>query len=181
MQTTTFQSNESTSSFKFIPFILVLVGTLVVYILVSSLIGRNSGRSIVQEVEIPTVEEIRIIEIYSGHAWQQHGAEVNTAFRCLQDKGSTKSFKTFGFKDASGSNIPTSVFLCFDGVDWYAVVTTAFQKVGADKIARLVTAYKVSKDLFPKIENYIDYIARNWNAVEIKYVIEAGQILLQPK
>jgi hypothetical protein len=125
--------------------------------------------------------EARIFEVYSGHAWQQHGDEVNKAFRCLSDKGSSMSFKTFGFKDSFGNVIPTNVWLCFDGTDWYAIVSTVFEKVGGNHVARLVTAYKVSKDLFPNIADYVKYLGSNWGARQINYIIEAGTILISPK
>ena len=73
------------------------------------------------------------------------------------------------------------MWMCFDGFDWYAIVTTVFEKVGGDKVARLVTAYKVSKDLFPTIDDFFKYIGDKWGAVAITYSIEAGKIFLQPK
>lgn len=136
----------------------------------------------VYDPEFVASVDARIFEVYSGHAWQEHGQEVNAAFRCLGDNGSSKAFKTTGFTDPlRGGNIPTNVWLCFDGVDWYAIVSTAFEKVGGNHIARLVTAYKVSKELFPTIADYTSYLISKWGAREIAYMIEAGHILLSPK
>lgn len=156
-----------------------------VAIIAFSVIGiGNSNKnipSIVTPYEDLSVQEIRVIEVVSGHAWQNHGVEVNSAFDCLGKNGSTKSFKTFGFTDKFGKNIPTNMWMCFDGFDWYAIVTTVFEKIGGDKVARLVTAYKVSKDLFPTIDDFFKYIGEKWGAVAITYSIEAGKIFLQPK
>ena len=127
------------------------------------------------------VSQFRIIEVVSGHAWNSHGAEVNDAIRCLNDKGSSISFKTQGFTDKSGNQIPTNMWLCFDGKDWYAVVTTHFYRLGGNKIARLVTAYKIAKDIFPQINDFVTYAATKWNAIQISYGIEPGNIILQPK
>ena len=126
--------------------------------------------------------EIRIIEILSGHAWQNHGTQVNSAFDCLGKNGSTRAFKTFGFTDSkSGKLIPTNLWMCQDVDGWYAVVTTVFEKVGNDKVARLVTAYKISSEIFPTIDDYIQHIVSKWGAVAISYSISAGQIFIQPK
>jgi len=85
------------------------------------------------------------------------------------------------FTDKYGNKIPTNLWLCNEGGDWYAIVTTIFEKVGNDKVARLVTAYKVSKDLFPTIDKYLEYLTANWGAKLIDYSINAGQIFIQPK
>jgi len=129
-----------------------------------------------------TVAEARIFELVSGHAWQEHGEEVNDAMRCLGDNGTAKSFKTKGFGDGQGNIIPTNLWLCTNGDDWFAIVSTKFQKIAGNQVARLVTAYKVGKDIFPTIDDFIEYITVKWGAYEINYVIEAGQnILLDPK
>lgn len=135
----------------------------------------------VLSLETLSVSEMRIIEVISGHAWSQHGAEVNAAFNCMGKNGTTKSFKTTGFINSNGKSIPTNLWMCYDGKDWYSIVTTVFERVGNDKIARLVTAYKIAKDLFPTIDDYIAYIVQKWGAFEIKYIIEAGEIFLNPR
>ena len=86
-----------------------------------------------------------------------------------------KSFKTSGFTDSNGKQIDANLWICSDGNDYFAVVTTRFIKDGGNQIARLVTAYKVAKDVFPTIEDFITYIATKWNAYEISYVIKAGE------
>jgi hypothetical protein len=145
--------------------------------------SSNSGESYVVEQVSLTSSEMRIIELYSGHAWQNHGEEVNTAFRCLEDNGTWKSFITRGFKNDKGEDIPTNVWICKDkNNDFYAIVTTTFQKIGRDQVARLVTAYKIAKDVFPLIDDFTTYISQKWGAREINYVIQSGaKIFLQPK
>jgi hypothetical protein len=142
----------------------------------------NSGGFVIENSVEDYSYDARIIEVVSGHAWANHGLAVNDAFKCLNNNGSTMSFKTFGFKDGyTGKDIPTNLWLCKNGDDWYAIVTTIFEKVGGNKIAKLVTAYKVSKDIFPTIESYITHITNKWGAIKISYAIEAGNIFLQPK
>lgn len=132
--------------------------------------------------ELLSPSQVHILEIFSGHAWEEHGLDVNKAFQCLNRNGSTRSFKTSGFfKDTNGNKIPTNLWLCFNGKDWYAIVTTTFEKIAGNKVARLVTAYKISKESFPTIDSFITYIQENWFAREIIYQIKAGDLLLQPK
>jgi hypothetical protein len=140
-----------------------------------------SENFVVEQQEL-TISQIRVIEVLSGHSWQMHGAEVSQAFDCLGKNGSAKSFKTFGFIDNRTNNqIPTNLWLCFDGKDYFAIVTTIFEKIGNDKVAKLVTAYKVATDLFPSIDDFIQYLISKWQAIEINYSIEAGEIFLNPK
>lgn len=171
--------------YKSFPNIRIFVIVFSIIVIVLSVIGVGQVNKPVKSVVIPYddlgIQEIRVIEVVSGHAWQNHGTEVNSAFDCLGKNGSTKSFKTFGFTDKFGRNVPTNMWMCFDGFDWYAIVTTVFEKVGADKVARLVTAYRVSKDLFPTIDDFFRYVGDKWGAVSINYSIEAGKIFLQPK
>lgn len=176
----------TTSSMKIIKFpivpIIVVFTLLVILFATLNIVGSGTSSTIaIESYGALTPEEIRIIEVVSGHAWQQHGTQVNSALDCLGKKGSTRSFKTSGFVGQNGNQVPTNVWLCFDGFDWYAVVTTIFENVGADKVARLVTAYKISKDLFPTLDDYLSYLKVQWYAREITYAISAGQIFLQPK
>ncbi len=144
--------------------------------------SNNSGGFVIEDATADYSYDARIIEIVSGHAWENHGTSVNDAFKCLNNNGSEMQFKTFGFKDGwTGKDIPTNLWLCKDGDDWYAIVTTVFEKVGVNKIARLVTAYKVSKDIFPTIESYVQHIVSKWGAIAISYKISGGDIFLQPK
>ena len=122
-----------------------------------------------------------IVELLNGHAYERHGVEVNAAFKCLNDKGSTKSFKTFGFIDERGNPLPTNMWLCFDGKDWYAIVTTTLEKVGGNRIGRLVTAYMIDKVKFSDIDMFITSIKNQWRAIEINFIVEAGSVFLQPK
>jgi hypothetical protein len=71
--------------------------------------------------------------------------------------------------------------MCFNGKDWFAMVTTTFNKIGQDKVAILLTAYKVIGTKFSTIEEYIRYLESKWGAVSINYAIEAERILLDPK
>lgn len=122
-----------------------------------------------------------ILDVLSGHAWQGHGTEVNDAIRCLNNNGSTKSFQTFGFLDTNGKPIKTNMWLCRDGDDWYAIVTTTLEKVGGNRIGRLITAYLVDKKKFLLIEEFIDKAKTLWGAREISFTIEAGNVFLAPK
>jgi hypothetical protein len=122
-----------------------------------------------------------ILELLNGHAYLKHGTEVNDAFKCLNDRGSTRSFKTFGFLDENNKYIPTNLWLCYDGVNWYAIVTTALEKSGGNRVGRLVTAYLVDKVKFSDIDMFITAIKNQWRAIEINFIIEAGSVFLQPK
>lgn len=120
-------------------------------------------------------DQARIIEIVSGHAWANHGEEVNAAIKCLSDKGTWKSFRTNGFTEKDGKIVPTNLWICKVGDTFYAIITTAFEKNGINQIARLVTAYKIASDVFPTIDDFINYIVQKWDAQEINYIIQAGQ------
>lgn len=135
----------------------------------------SNATTIELTTETLTADEARIIEIVSGHAWQQHGDEVNAAIKCLSNNGTWKSFRTSGFTDANGKKVDANLWICFDGNDYYSIVTTRFIKDGGNQIARLVTAYKIAKDVFPTIEDFITYIATKWGASAISYTIKAGE------
>lgn len=122
-----------------------------------------------------------ILEVVSAHTWTNHGTEVNSAIRCLNNKGSTRSFITYGFFDDRGNPIKTNLWLCKEGDDWFAIVTTTLEKVGGNRIGRLITAYLVDKSKFLTIDDFISAVISKWNAREIQYVIEAGSTFLQPK
>jgi hypothetical protein len=77
--------------------------------------------------------------------------------------------------DSGGKKVDANLWICFDGNDFYSIVTTRFIKDGGNQIARLVTAYKIAKDVFPTIEDFITYIATKWGASEIGYTIKAGE------
>jgi hypothetical protein len=162
----------------------LLIVIIVVFLAISALLavrninytgGDSNTTTIELTTETLTVDEARIIEIVSGHAWQQHGDEVNAAIKCLSNNGTWKSFRTSGFTDSNGKKVDASLWLCFDGNDYYSIVTTRFIKDGGNQIARLVTAYKIAKDVFPTVEDFITYIATKWGAYEISYVIKAGE------
>lgn len=121
-----------------------------------------------------TPAQIKIIEVVSKHAYEKHADEVDKAFKCLKDNGSTKSFRTFGMKNKDGSDVPSISWLCFDGKDWYSIVTTLFNKIGNDKVARLFTAYAVDKVDYPTIEKYIEYLSADWSAKLSNYVFNPG-------
>jgi hypothetical protein len=163
------------------PIILLIFVAVSFFLLLNNIVPIE--QYVVEEMTLG-VMEARIIEVVSGHAWQGHGLDVNEAFRCLNTYGSTKSFKTFGFTDFNNGNmIPTNLWMCFDPKTsrWYAVVTTYFEKLGADKIARLVTAYRVGPDIFKTVEDFVGYIVSKWGAVEIPYILGQGDILLRAK
>ncbi len=140
----------------------------------------NLQHILILEPQELSLDQIRILEVVSGHAWETHGEEVNKAIKCLEDNGSRKGFKT-SFQDKYGRMIPTNVWLCFDGKNWYGIITTTFRTIAGNKTARLVTAYNIAKNIFPSIDDFINYIGTKWNAREIDYVIEAGKILIHPK
>lgn len=177
-----------TSIFKspviYILIVAMLIMTFIVMIVPSPeiTIPSSSGGMITIEQDASLlVANATIIEVVSGHAWEGHGTEVNDAFRCLNDKGSTMSFKTFGFKDSQGRDLFTNLWLCQDGDKWYAIITTTLNKVGGNRIGRLITAYLIDKNLFPVIDDFLALIKDKWNAVQINFVIEAGTVFLSPK
>lgn len=178
----------TTSSFGKTLFITLVIAVLsvMIYLLFAGRGNQVSIQSNTTAIELTTesltANEARIIEIVSGHAWQNHGDEVNNAIKCLSNNGTWKSFKTSGFVDDGGKQVDANLWICFDGSDYFAVVTTRFIKEGGNQIARLVTAYRIAKDVFPTIEDFISYIATKWSAYEINYVIRAGeQIFLSPR
>ncbi len=161
----------------------VILGFVLYFISQQTVDVAFTGDYIVDSYVDLTPVQIRIIEVVSGHAWQQHGQQVTQAFDCLGRKGSTKSFKTKGFEDLkTNKTIPTNLWMCLDDDgSWYAVVTTIFEKVSGNKVARLVTAYKISTDMFPTINDYIDHIISKWGAIGISYMLNAEKFFLQPK
>lgn len=170
-------------------FTVLLLGSgfiLLVYLYLLGTVFRPNTMSmsgtinVINETEL-LVANATIIEVVSGHAWTEHGTQVNAAFKCLNDRWSTRSFQTFGFKDTNGTPLKTNLWLCFDGLDWYAIVTTTLEKVGGNRIGRLVTAYAIDKNLFSVVDDFIAVIKDKWLAREINFVIEAGQIFLSPK
>jgi hypothetical protein len=174
------ESNNSLIKIKLLVFFLAVASIAVYLFAISNAhnfgsISSSNTNTIELTTETLTANEARIIEIVSGHAWQQHGDEVNSAIKCLSNNGTLKSFRTSGFTDDNNRHVDANVWLCFDGNDYFAIVTTKFIKDGGNQIARLVTAYKVAKDVFPTIEDFITYIATKWSAYEISYVIKAGE------
>lgn len=128
-----------------------------------------------------TAQELRVIQLVNGHAFIEHAGEVNSAFRCLDKHGTWKSFKTYGFKNPDGSPVPTNLWICKDDDGkFYAIVTTVFEKISGNTVARLVTAYKIAEDLFPTINDFISYIGLKWAAREIPYIISMGETILEP-
>jgi hypothetical protein len=128
-----------------------------------------------------TSQELRIIQVVNGHAWLRHSTEANAAFRCLDNHGTWKSYRTYGFKNADDTPVSTNLWLCKDDDgSFYAIITTFFEKIGGNTVARLITAYKVSVDLFPTIQDFISYIVLKWGAREIPYVISQGETILEP-
>jgi hypothetical protein len=162
-----------------LPLIILVIFLTLIALLAVRNINFSGGGSNTTAIELTTetltADEARIIEIVSGHAWQQHGDEVNAAIKCLSNNGTWKSFRTSGFTVSNGKKVDASLWICFDGNDYYSIVTTRFIKDGGNQIARLVTAYKIAKDVFPTIEDFITYIATKWGASEIGYVIRAGE------
>lgn len=143
-------------------------------------VGSAEQIGLTEDIEL-LYANATILEVLSGHAWQNHGTEVNDAIRCLNDKGSTMSFKTYGFKDANGKPIKTNLWLCRDGDDWYAIITTALEKVGGNRIGRLITAYLVDNKRFMVIDDFIKAIEEKWSAVQINFQIPADSVFLQPR
>jgi len=144
-------------------------------------IPSNSGGTYLQLDNELLVANATIIEVVSGHAWQEHGTEVNDAIRCLNNKGSSMSFKTFGFKDWSGKDLFTNLWLCQDGDNWYAIVTTTLQKMGGNRVGKLVTAYLIDRKLFPNVGDFVLKVKELWGAIETSFRIEAGSVFLAPR
>lgn len=172
------------SKILYVILLFVLIGVSIIYFTAGATFStiKTPEYTLIKDEEFATLtaNQIRIIEIVSGHAWK-HGTQVNYAIDCLENKGSSRSYKTTGILNKNNSLIPTNLWLCFDGKDWYAIVTTYFEKIGGNKVARLVTAYLIDKNIFPSIEDYIAYVTLKWGATLIDYTIEAGNIILQPK
>jgi hypothetical protein len=180
-----------TTAFKS-PFTVIIIGALaLLMIAIMTLVPTMSappvsysstgGVTTIMEDEKLTAVNATIVEALNGHAWLKHGKEVNDAFKCLNDNGSSRSFKTFGMVDEAGNPIPTNSWFCFNGKDWYVIVTTTLEKVGGNRIGRLVTAYMIDKVKYPVIDSFIDYLKTSWRAIEINFIIEAGSVFLQPK
>jgi hypothetical protein len=169
-------------------FNFLLLGVIIVVVSIIAWISNSisnivpSESYVIESYDNLTVEQIRIIETISQHAWARHGEMASAALDCLKRRGSTKSFKTFGFKDYSGKDIPTNLWMCLD-IDgsWYSVATTAFEKIGQNKVARLITAYKVAVDNYQTVADYINALVLRWNAIPIDYSISAEQIIVKVK
>ena len=180
MQTTGSLSNKNPSTVVVI--LILTIVAILLSIMGLSISSSQSSSSLLLSPMTLTANEARIIEVVSGHAWQNHGEEVNDAIKCLSDNGTWKSFKTSGFIDERGNPVNSNLWICFNGDDFFAIVTTRFIKEGGNQIARLVTAYKIAKDIFPTIDDFIQYISVKWGALEINYIIQSGEkIFLSPK
>lgn len=188
MSTTTWNdASDSPNPIKFIvPIVLVLalgLGVVLYFMSKQTVSVAFTGDYVIDGYYDLTPAQIRIIEVVSGHAWVRHSAgEVNKAFECIGKYGTTKSFKTFGFKGSKGEFIPTNLWMCFDkdSGEWYTVITTVFEKIGQNKVARLVTAYRVAHEIFPTIDSYIEHITNKWGAVILNYAINAEKLYIQP-
>lgn len=171
------RSSKNPFGFLFVLTLFLIAISLVFYFGISNDTSIQTETIFQSEVFPMTLEEIRIFETVSGHAYENHGSEVSQAFNCLKNNGTWKSLKTFGFM-SNGKQIPTNVWICTDGLDFFAIVSTVFEKIGGNNVARLVTAYKVSKEMFPAISDYILYLGTKWGAIEINYIINAGDDIL---
>jgi hypothetical protein len=121
--------------------------------------------------------EMHIVKEVSPHARERHGPEVIAAIECINKNGTFKSFKS-SKKEDDGSITPTNVWVCIDGNDWYALVTTVFEKVGKNKLARLVTAYKVNQVRNSTLYDYFNYLYKG-GAVDINYIISPRDIMFE--
>jgi hypothetical protein len=121
-----------------------------------------------------TLDQIRIINMVSNHAYKNHGENVDKALNCLNKNGSTRAFKSLKFIDSDGKILPTNTWLCLDGKDWYIIITTIFEKIGGDKVARLVNAFELDTKIYPTIESYIQRLYTYWEAKDIDIVIKSG-------
>lgn len=123
------------------------------------------------------LSEIKTFEMNGLHALNKHGViSVDSALKCLSKYGTSKTFKTFGFRNKSAQ--PRTTFLCFDieNNQWYGIVTTGFK----NNVTTIVTIYDVAQKTFPTIEKYIEYLKNDWGAVEINYILNAGKYFVKP-
>lgn len=154
--------------------------------IIAAFVGYNYYQStqtvqvVLEDFGTLTAEQIRILEVVSGHAFENHRTDWKGLSDCFKRNGSTKSFRTNGFTDSKGKFVNSNLWLCFDGQDWWALVTTPFTRA-FNPSARLITFYKISKEIFPTIEDYISYVSLKWGAKIITYTIEATKFLLDPK
>lgn len=121
--------------------------------------------------------QLHIIEITNSHAEERHGQDATDAKRCLEEYGSTMTYreKQSGFLH----------FLCFNPKSrlWYDVIVVGtFAKEGINKVSQLITAYSPSRQ-FQSIQAYIEFLSTNekYLAVVSKYYIVAHDIYFMPK
>ena len=167
-------SNSVKAIMAIVIFCAIILGVRLYFINIQAV---NITNILLIDNTLITSSEIRIFEMNGLHSLDKHGVKVfDAAIKCLSKYGSTKSFKTFGFKNNKEG--PRSTFLCFDieNNEWYGIVTTIFK----NKTATIVTVYNVSQKVYPTIENYFEYLKRDWGAIEINYIIEASKFIVKP-
>jgi len=142
--------------------------------------GVTFSTSAIQAYEytgaIPDTYGLQLEQI-SGHNRLRHSVESTLALKCLQERGSFKTFETFGsgLKDENGNPVQTFLHICFNPKTnrYFSVVMSK-----SGEIWRIVTAYKVDDIMFKTVSNYIGSIIEIWDAVEmVSMMLAPGGII----
>lgn len=168
------QTTNTRIQFPILPFILFVFGLLgfALWLVNTSFAESTSQITVMKWAEL-TPLQIEIVNKSGNHAYVKHGIEATLALKCLQEHGSKQSFDTFPNEDPTFNSV---TFLCNfpkQPDTNYAVVL----KKMMNGTWELITAYKVSKEIFPSLANYVGYLFEYWNASSSKIVIKAGEIV----
>jgi len=156
----------------FIAFVISLL-TLGIGFYIFSQPDTVSKQLVVSQYAELTAAQIETVNKHGNHAYVRHGVESVLALKCLQEFGSFQSFDTFPDDNPDFNSI---TFLCKKPNQPDTNYVVVLKKM-ADGTWELITAYKVSKEIFPSIANYIGYLVEYWNATSSKVAIKAGEII----
>ena len=148
---------------------------LVISIIIFSLFAINNMSII--DGESLSSNSIKTFRMQDLHSIVKHGVDVvDSAVKCLTKYGSFKTFRTFGFKDNTVP--PRTSFLCvnLENNESYLIVTTGFR----NNVTTIVTIYDVVKKDHPTVDLYIEYLKRDWGAIELSYVFSPQKFIIQP-
>jgi hypothetical protein len=105
------------------------------------------------------------------HGVEEHGVEILSAYDCFDKNGSSYALK---YVEHNESRIS---WLCFDGKDWWALVTNSGKgEKGIDRVYSQRTVFPVEMKVYKTIDGYIDYLMTGSRKATIIYeVLKAGE------
>jgi hypothetical protein len=109
----------------------------------------------------------------TSHGVTTHGVDILSAYECLDKNGSSYALKYI----EPGKNESRINWLCFDGKDWWVLVTNAGKgEKGIDRVYSQRTVFPVEMKVYKTIDGYIDYLMTGSRKATIIYeVLKAGE------